>query len=66
MADNKKVVLKYRISGGYYLPGKDGSEHHDYPEPFKEATLPANVADALLASNQAWTPSEFKKVSEQE
>lgn len=68
MADkNKKVVLKYQISGGYYRRNEDGtSANFDYPKPFEEVSLPEDVADSLLASNQAWTPAQYKKVAEKE
>ena len=65
MAEKKKVILKWQISGGYYQhAAKEGesSVHREYPEPRKEVNLDAAGADSLVASGNAWTPSQWAKV----
>lgn len=65
MADTKKVILKWTLSGGYYdheVEEGAGSVHHDYPPALEPASLPSNVADSLVESGNAWTPAQWAKV----
>lgn len=59
----KKIVLKYLISGGYQIHGEDGepSINVPYPEPLKEVSMDADIADNLLGSGAAYTPAEWAK-----
>ncbi len=59
-------MLKYQISGTYYVSGDENQPigGYEYPPPMEETSLPEEIADSLLKSNVAWTPAEFKKVKQ--
>jgi len=65
LADTKKVILKWAISGGYYeheTKEGGGSTHFDYPDAGEPVSLPPDVADSLVESGNAWTPAQWAKV----